>query len=258
MQKLFIKNRDGVKLAVVIEEALSQKGLAFVMHGQGGFKEQPHVRTFIEAFKEREYAVVSFDTANTIGESGGKFEDASITSYYADLEDVIEWSKSQKWYQEPFTLSGHSLGGICTALYAENNPEKIKGVAPISPVISGKLSWETHSPEELEEWKRTGWKTSPSNSKPGIIKKLKWSNMEDRLKYDLLPKTDKLTMPVLIIVGEEDTGTPPKHQKIFFDKIPGDKKELHIIKGAPHTFRDPEHLKEIKEIFIKWIDKLVK
>ncbi len=63
-------------------------------------------------------------------------------------------------------------------------------------------------------------------------------------------------MPVLLIVGENDKSTPDKTVKDFYNNLPEGKKELHIIKNAPHTFRDPNHLKEIKEIFIKWIKKI--
>jgi pimeloyl-ACP methyl ester carboxylesterase len=59
-------------------------------------------------------------------------------------------------------------------------------------------------------------------------------------------------MPVLLIVGENDTSTPPPHQKILYKKLPG-KKELHIIEGASHTFRDETQLNEIKEILNNWI-----
>jgi fermentation-respiration switch protein FrsA (DUF1100 family) len=104
----------------------------------------------------------------------------------------------------------------------------------------------------LDEWKKTGWLIAKSESKPGLVKKLKWSEMEDRMKYNLLPEANKLTMPVLLIVGDKDEGTPPEHHKILFDKLP-EKKEMHIIKGAPHTFRDPGHLAEIKTIFNSWI-----
>lgn len=225
------------------------------MHGQSGFKEQPHVRTFIDAFLEKGFTVVSFDVANTIGESEGNASDATITSYYEDLVDVVKWSESQEWYEEPFALAGHSLGGICSALYAENHPSKVKALAPISTVVSGKLSYEAHPKEELKEWKRTGWQIKHSKSKPGVTIRLPWSNMEDRLKYDLLKKAGQLTMPVLLIVGEKDDGTPPKHQKLLFDAIPGNK-ELHVIRDAPHTFREKAQLDEIKYIFLKWIDKV--
>ena len=41
------------------------------MHGLGGFKEQPHIRAFAEAFTVKNFTVVTFDAANTFGESEG-------------------------------------------------------------------------------------------------------------------------------------------------------------------------------------------
>lgn len=256
MQKLFIQNRKGQKLAVLVETQQGAKGLAFVMHGLGGFKEQPHLGAMAEAFFESGYTVVRFDTTNTFGESDGNYEDATTTNYYEDLEDVIAWAQTQPWYEEPFVLAGHSLGGLCVALFAERHPEKVKGLAPISTVVSGKLSTETPSHRaEAGEWEKTGWRINESRSKPGVMKRLKWSHMADRVKYDLLPDIRKLTMPVLLIVGEKDDSTPPAHQEILFKVLPGPK-EFYVIAGAPHTFRDEKHLNEIKEIFKNWIKKL--
>lgn len=255
-EKLFIKNRKGQDISVLVGKPETPRGLAFVMHGLSGCKEQSHIQAFAEAFLENGYTTVRFDTTNTFGQSEGKYEDATVTNYYEDLEDVIEWAKSQSWYQEPFCLAGHSLGGICTALFAEKYPEKVKALAPISTVVSGKLSTETPSHQkDAEEWERTGWRVQPSESTPGLVKRLKWSHMEDRLKYDLLPDAHKLTMPVLLIVGENDTGTPLKHQQLLYDELPGGK-EIHIIKDAKHTFRTEKELTEIKEIFNSWIKAL--
>ena len=255
--KFFIENRKKQKIAILVEARPNAKGLVFVMHGLGGFKEQPHLAVMAEAFLESGYTAVRFDTTNTLGESDGNYEDATTTNYYEDLEDVIAWAETQPWYQEPFVLVGNSLGGICTALFAEEHPEKIKGLAPISTVVSGKLSAETPSYRAVEkEWRKTGWRVEESRSKPGETKRLKWSHMADRLKYDVLPQVNRLTMPVLLIVGEKDQSTPPDHQKILYDALPGPK-EFHVIQGAPHTFRDEKNLKEIAEIFKNWIKKLV-
>lgn len=260
-EKLFVKNRKGQKIAVLIEKPENPKGLAFVMHGLGGFKEQPHIQIFAEAFLENNYTVVRFDTTNTFGESEGNYEDATTTNYYGDLEDVINWAESQDWYQEPFCLAGHSLGSICTALYAERYPEKVKALAPISTVVSGRLSMQTPKYKaSAEEWERTGWKSESSESIPGLVKRLRWSHMEDRLKYDLLPDAHKLTIPVLLIAGDQDDGTPPEHQRLLYEKLPG-KKEIHIIKNADHNFRNNGELnepalREIKGIFNKWIESL--
>ncbi|MFC1656414.1 alpha/beta hydrolase family protein [Patescibacteria group bacterium] len=258
MKKVLIKNRKNMKMAVVVDKAKDQKGLVFVMHGLGGFKEQEHIQVFAQAFKEKGYTTVLFDTTSTLGESDGKYEDATITNYYEDLEDVIAWAEKQGWYKEPFAMAGHSLGGICMSLYAQKYPEKVFALAPISTVVSGKLSVEAHDrfePESYKEWKRTGWQESESKSKPGIMKRLPWSHVEDRLKYDLLPNVSKLTMPTLLIVGERDTSTPSDQQEILYNALPGPK-EYHIIKGSEHTFRDPKHLEEIKQIFLNWIDKI--
>jgi pimeloyl-ACP methyl ester carboxylesterase len=247
MEKLIIKNRKNQRVVVLIEVNESSKGLAFVAHGLSGFKEQPHIETYAEAFKEKGFTVVRFDTTNTFGESDGDYADATVTNYYEDLEDVIKWAKSQDWYREPFWLAGHSLGGITTALYAENYPDKVEAVAPTSTVVSGKLSFDLPKYKNWDEIKERGW----IQEKRGV--KLKVSHIEDRLKYDLLKNADKLTMPVLLIVGSLDESTPLKHQKLLYEKLPG-KKELHVIEGSEHTFKQEDHLSQIKDIFLDWID----
>ena len=258
MQKQFIKNRKEQKISVWVEGEEKSTPLAFVMHGLGGWKDQPHIKAFAQAFLDSGFTVVRFDTTNTYGESDGNYEDATVTTYYKDLEDVISWASKEKWYREPFWLAGHSLGGISTILYAEKHPEKVAGLAPISTVVSGKLSMETEKHKKIAaEWEKTGWRIEESQTTPGRTRRLKWSHMEDRLKYDVLPWANKLTMPTLLIVGEYDDGTPPRHQQLLFDALPGPK-EMHIIKGAPHTFREQKHLEEVKALLDKWIKQYTK
>lgn len=247
MKKIIIKNRKGQKIVVLLEKSSVHKGLVFVMHGLGGFKEQKHIQAFADSFKDKGFTVVRFDTTNTFGESDGKYEDATTTNYFEDLEDVIAWAKLQPWYKEPFYLAGHSLGGLSIILYAEKHPNEIKGLAPISTVISGKLSNEAHGREYFEDWKKTGWHEEKSESIPGLVKRLKYSHLVDRMRYDVLPEVNKLTMPVLLIVGDQDKGTPYKHQKTLFDTLPGEK-ELHVIKNADHNFRGVDYEKNLKEV----------
>lgn len=254
MQKLFIQNRKKEKVSVntYIEEKNSN--LVFVMHGLGGSKEQPLIKIFIDSFLVCSYNVVSFDTTSTFGKSDGKYELATTTNYYEDLEDVILWAKKQPWYKEPYTLIGHSLGGFSIGLYAENYPDEVRALAPISTVVSGKLSI-TNNPESIEKWKKDGWKISERKSAPGKYKKLPWSHMEDRLEYDLLDNVGKLKMPILMIVGENDESTPVEHQKLLYKNLPG-RKELYIVSGAEHTFMESSHLDKVKSTIVKWIKSI--
>lgn len=255
MEKIFIKNRKNQKLSIVFQRVENPMGLVFILHGLGGSKKQPIIETCAETFLKCNYNTIRFDTTNTFGESDGNYENATTTNYYEDLEDVISWAKNSNFYQEPFVLVGHSLGGIAVALYAENYPEKVKTLILFSTVVSGALSLENNI-EAIKEWQRTGWRISERKSKPGTFKKLPWSHMEDRLKYDLLLKVKNLTMPVLMIVGEKDESTPVKHQEVLYEALLS-KKEFCIIRGADHVFSEQYHLEEVGEILNKWINKII-
>ena len=256
MEKISIKNRSGLHIVVLLEKNENSKGIVFIVHGLGGNKEQPQISAFAEVFAKKNYIVVRFDTTNTFGESDGKYEDATVTNYLEDLEDVIAWAKGQSWYSEPFYLVGHSLGGMAAILYAEKHPNEIQGLAPISTVVSGKLSLETPKYRNCaQEWEKTGWKEEKSTSSPNRMKRLPWFHMVDRLQYDVLPSAHKLTMPVLFIVGEKDTSTPIKDQKLLYEKVVG-KKEIHIIAEAPHSFTKPPHLLEIQKIIDEWVNSI--
>lgn len=248
MEKLFIKNRHNKKISVIVEQAEKQKGLVFVMPGLGNIKEETNIQTYMSSFVDKGFTAVSFDVTDGVGESDGDYSKANFTGYYNDLVDVIEWSKKQKWYLEPFVLLGHSMGGGCILWYAYNNPDKLLGIAPLSTVIGGHQTLAKFGREDLPAVKI---------DKDGneIIKKLDWEPFkEDILKYDIVIKAEELKMPTLMIVGSEDSGTPLEDQMKLFDKLPG-AKEIHTIAGAPHTFVEAGHLKEMKQIIQDWIAK---
>lgn len=255
MKTFSIQNRKDLKIVLDVSIPENPIGLAFVLHGLGGFKDQKHIQLIADTFFEHGYTVVNFDATNSIGESEGRYEDATMQNHYEDLVDVVAWAKTQDWYMEPFILAGHSLGGYAVAQYAEDFPREVKGVFPFALVVSGELSFEAakrYKKEETDAWKETGWTYRKSNSKPGIEMKLPWSHMEERLKHDLRPNADKLTMPVLFLMGEKDESCPPDQEKILFGLVPG-KKEFHTIPDAPHTFRTQEHLEALKAVLTDWL-----
>ncbi len=258
MQKFEIQNRHGLKIVGEIHFPENPIGLAYTMHGLGGFKEMPDIMVLVNSLLNHNYIVVNFDATNSYGESEGKFEEATLQLHFEDLIDVINWAKTESWYYEPFILAGHSMGAYAVARYAEDFPSEVKAVFPFAVVVSGEKShkaYQNKSFENFKHWEETGWDEQESLSTPGLIKRLPWSHMLERLNHDLMPNVSKLTMPVLLLVGENDDWCPPDMQKTFFEAIPG-KKELHIIKGAKHTFRTPEQLKELENIFCHWLDAL--
>lgn len=251
MEKIFIKNRNNKNIAIVLDLVEKPIGLAFVMHGLGGFKEQKHIAAIAKAFNDNNFHCVRFDTTHTLGESEGSYEDANITNYYQDLEDVINWASSQNWFIRPFALAGHSLGGFCVSYYAEKHPDNVLLLAPLGTVLAGQLTIEAHDPKEVTEWRASGYQVRTSSSKPGVVKKLKWNQYEaDTIKYDLRPNLNKISMPTLFVLGENDFLID--NNKTFFDSITC-KKEWHIVAGADHTFKEQNQIDQLYNIVFQWI-----
>jgi pimeloyl-ACP methyl ester carboxylesterase len=265
---VFIKNRHNLNVRVCIdvpEETDTYSGLVFINPGLGSQHKKPEFRTISNIACSYGYVAVSFDPTHSFGESDGLYEDATFTNYYEDLEDVIRWasinlnSEIQKnVYVEPFILVGHSLGGMSVAYFTENHPEKVKALAPLSMTISGALSIEARQPEEIQEWKEKGFQSRRRSS--GAEIRLKWSHMEDRLKYNLLDYAQNVHVPLLMIVGEDDPVTPPRHQKLFFDAVrtPDEEKEMYVIPGAGHELGKSDVLPKLAHIFDSWIQKFTR
>lgn len=238
-------------MAVIVEEVINQKGLVFLMHGFGSTKEYKLLEIIAKIFNDKRFTVIRFDTTNSIGESEGKLEDGTMTGYFEDLEDLLKWSKSKKWYQEPFSLIGHSLGGYCVANYTANNQNKVNNIILISSVVSGKLFQETDEINPiLKEWKEKGIREWESSSSPGVIKRSKYNFIEDGLNHDLLKIIDKIECSVLMIAGEKDKTVPVEYQKMLFDKI-NSQKQLYILKDGDHNLKGKEDSQELFDIISK-------
>lgn len=256
-EELKVKNRKGLNISIIVEIPDNPRGLAFVVHGLSSYKDEVYIEMFAHTFVEAGFSVVRYDATNSIGDSEGDTINATLTSYFEDLEDIVSWAKGKDWYKETFILLGHSMGGACSLLYTLKYPEKVRAVAPISTVISGEffMSSEFIPEKHLDNWKKQGFMEGENKSKPGLIYKIGWGLLEDIKKYNLLEKVDKINVPVLMMVGELDRGTPVDHQRALFDRLKT-RKEFHIIKGAYHNFRHKEHLEEMKGILREWIGKI--
>jgi pimeloyl-ACP methyl ester carboxylesterase len=253
-EKLFIQNRDGKRIAVLVNTPENPRGLAFVAHGLGGSKNESQIALFASCFVEASFIAIRWDARNTFGESEGQYEDATTTNYLEDMEDVIAWARTQSWFGEPFVLCGHSLGGFCSLIYAERHPKQVRALAPIASVVSGEMSMrakiERFGEAQMNAWKQAGWIETIGSK--GNQKRLRYAEVEDRMKYDTLRAAHLLTMPVLLAAGENDESTPLWTQEKLLAALPGPK-ELHGIAGAKHTYPHAHELAQLESIFQKWL-----
>jgi pimeloyl-ACP methyl ester carboxylesterase len=212
-----------------------------------------------QVFHDNGFITFNFDTTNSFGESDGTYWEARQGLHAEDLEDVIKWTQQQEWFVKPLALTGHSMGGYAVARYAELYPEEVDILAPIAPVVSGKLTWEAnqeYDKEEFEEFQKRGYKESVSQS-TGILKKSPWAEMEELLDHDLLPLAKNITMPTLLVVGTKDESCRPKDIKLLYEALPPNTQNRYAeIEGASHNYRSEADLQALYDIINDWLKTL--
>lgn len=142
-QEIWIKNADNESIYLQLSENKDTDSphLAIIQHGLASNMEHPAVQTAKQAFLDKGYLVITFDSRHSLGKSDGKVINVRLATFENDLETVINWAKKQKFYREPLTLAGHSLGGASVLQYAARHPSGINRIIPITPVVSGNR-WE--------------------------------------------------------------------------------------------------------------------
>lgn len=254
MERIELKNRKDQKIVGVLEKPeVEIRGTCIVQHGWGDHRNKPTIQSAKNAFLESGFQTFNFDTTNSIGESDGDYDKATLGLHHEDFEDVAKWAQEQDWFKGPLAVTGHSKGGYAVVRYAEDYPEKVSLVVAVAPVVSGKMSDEAHKkhyPEEYKELKEKGFIEKVGKS--GAIFRNSWSQVEERVDHDLLPNASKVTIPILLIVGSEDKFCLPQ-TKALFDALPEGNKEMKIIEGAPHSYSETKDQEACKKYIKDWL-----
>jgi len=158
MEKIELQNRKGQKIVGVLEKPEGEaKGTAVLQHGWGSNKDKPTIQAIKKGFINAGFQTFNFDATNASGESDGDYEKSTLGLHWEDLEDVVVWLKKQVWALKPLALSGHSKGGYSVVRYVEEHPGDIDYLIPVAPVVSGKLSFDSHMKRDSEgfnKWKK--------------------------------------------------------------------------------------------------------
>lgn len=243
-----IPGPSGSELDIDYEPVEAPRGTAIAIHGLGGFKEQSHIVAMAEAYRACGYSTVRMNTRHAFVGDGSAYEHATITASVEDLNAVATWVEAQAWHDGALVLAGHSLGGISVLEVAHTHGADL--IIPASPVVTGTDPDERYDEAELREWRETGWRASESASRPGSMKRLRWRPFEaDLRRYDVMRYASELEMPSLVICGslEDDLD----EFRALAEAMPD--AQIHIIDGAPHTYRTREQLEDLRATIEAWL-----
>jgi len=216
-------DQDGVRLAVE-----RQAGRAPTFVWLGGFKSDM-AGTKAEALarwaEARGQGFVRFDYFGH-GQSGGAFEDGTISRWLADVLAVID-----RAVEGPLVLVGSSMGGWLALLAARERPARVAGLLLIAPAadFTERLIWDGMSADEKALLMAQGRLLEPSqySPEPNVITR---ALIEDGRKHLLMDRPYRFDGAVRILQGGADPDVPEAHVRdlaalvesphVAFDLIP--------------------------------------
>jgi pimeloyl-ACP methyl ester carboxylesterase len=243
-----IPNKNGNPLSLLVEPTYLKTGVVVLLHSASGVSETKLMETFAENFRLRGFNVVRFNAFNGLGDSGGDIGNFLTSTYREDLESVILWAQTQTWWQHPFILGGHSVGGLVAALYASEHQDEVDELVLLAPTVSGE-SYEkalaTHEPDTLDVWKTAGARDimHPLTKE---VRRLSFDFVEDLRQFNLLNCAQKITMPTVVLSGTSDTTAPLEEGKLLCDSI-GKHATLLPLTHVHHTPTTHEEIATLQE-----------
>jgi uncharacterized protein len=249
MEKVFIKNRRGQQLAVVVHKTPEPNSDAFILaHSFKGDKDYDKTLALLAPeLSNLGCTVFLFDFFGS-GESDGDFENATVRSEIEDLEDMIKYVRGEGYHVKG--LVGLSLGGI-VSLYALD--KEVESLVLWSPPLNLKVLHEHYKLQFGDEEFLPH--TRRYTGEPINIGRKMW---EEFNTLDVQSKLPSIACPTLAIFGNEDELFDAEKMNSIFNKIDVPKKELIVITGGDHDFLKPDAKKEILQKTIDWIQKLPK
>jgi len=229
-----IDRGDGVKLAVRL---LSGRSPTIVF--LPGFRSDMNgdKATHLAALcAEHGQALLRFDYSGH-GESGGKFEDGTISSWTEDALAAIDQATAG-----PLILVGSSMGGWIALLVARARPHRTAALIGLAaaPDFTERLMWDAMAPPERARLLADGVLHVPSQYGPPtpITRAL----IEDGRRHLLLDGPIALDGPVRLLHGQRDLDVPWETSLRLAERITSADVRTILVKDGDHRLSRPQDL----------------
>lgn len=177
------------------------------------------------------------------GESGGRFEDGTISQWREDALAAIDAQTDG-----PLILVGSSMGGWMALLAALARPERVKGLVLIAPApdFTEKLMWPEFTPQQQAEILQEGFLLRPSDyGEPYPITR---ALIEDGRKWSILGAPIAFAGPVRILQGMQDPDVPWGHALRLTETLTSPDTILTLIKDGDHRLSRDEDIARLLDV----------
>jgi len=244
-QKIHFQNSKRYNLCGILNNPThdNEKLIVILVHGHSSNKNTKSFSLLRKLIESKGISTFRIDLSGH-GESGGKFEEATVSLVSNDILSAINYLKSQGY--KKIGLVGSSFGGIASTIAASKSKDLLFLVlkSPVSD-YADLYRWRGLN---INEWKTKGIRDYPT--KTGMLKQ-RYVFYEDAIANTGYKAAPNIRVPTLIIHGDDDQEVPT-YQSVKLSKLIPDNK-LIIVKGADHTYTNPEHMKEMSGLISKFI-----
>ncbi len=185
------------------------------------------------------------------GQSSGKFEDGTISSWTDDTIAILD-----ELIEQPQLLIGSSMGGWIMLLAALARPEKIHALLGIAaaPDFTEDLMWQQFDEEAKNILMQQGVYHLPSEycndpscePEPYPITR---ALIEDGRSHLLLKQPSiPIECPVRLLHGMQDQDVPWQVATNLMNKLESNDVSLTLLKDGAHRMSEPPHLQQLARI----------
>jgi len=229
MKEIFVRFGEFGLAGVLHSPNERTSACVITCHGFYSSKDSEKYVEIAHRFCRENLAVLRFDFRGC-GESGGRFEDTSLTTRMEDLESALDFVEERGYGN--MGVMGSSLGGTVSILVAAKD-KRIKAL----------VTWAT--PYHLDKLFRGE-----------VIKGLEKLRL-DAKKYDVVKAVKEMHCPILIVHGSLDEQVPLSHAEVLYENA-NKPKDIQIIKGADHRLTNPIHRRRAVELTLNWFKKYLR
>ena len=167
------------------------------------------------------------------GESGGRFEEATVSDWRADALAVLD-----RLVDDPAVLVGSSMGGWVATLAALARPERVAAlvlVAPAPDFTSALVEPQLTATDRAALARDGVWTDAEGQPYSAAL-------LEDGARWTLLPGPVEVRCPVRILQGRADQSVPWRHALAFAEALSGEDVVFMLVKDGDHRLSRPQDL----------------
>jgi uncharacterized protein len=225
----------GIRLAGIYHPSEGgSSAVAVISHGFAANKDSEKWIYVCDGLADAGINSLRFDYAGC-GDSGGLFEDVTLTGRIADLRAAVSFIRGEYGANRRVALIGSSFGGD-SALYVASDPGIVCTAVIATPFTFDFVS-ETEIGADGEYIELDGMRV-----KRGLL--------DDVAKYDVAKQVEKVSR-LLVIHGTMDQVVPPSDARIIYDYA-AEPKRLEMIQDADHRFSLQLHRDMMFDLILAW------